>query len=1114
MSFVHLHNHTDYSALDGLTFPREAARRAADCGQPALAITDHGLCAGHPQHQRECEKAGIAPVFGMEGYWVPDRRVRPASGDKEAQKRRRAYKHIILLARGDQGLRDLWALSTEAYATGLYHKPCCDDELLERYGSDLIVTSSCLGGLVSKEALAGDIEAAAARLMRLRDMLPGRFYLEIQGNALPEQRRLNLLLAELGDILRIPLVAASDAHYPDPAHKDLHRLWMSCQTSPANDSYWNYIHMQTEQEVRDALGYLDGKIVEEAIRNTGLIAEQCTARIGGIADPPHFTSSHDEDARMLLDLCMRALPERGLAGSPAHADRLEREFRLVTDKHLAGCYLIVHDVINFARSKGILPGPGRGSAAGSLMSYLLRITSMEPIATGLMFERFVTPGRTSLPDFDMDFPSSSRTLLQDYVTGKYGSEHVVRVGTHMRYRSKAVLNKLFSVMRPDIQDDPPRVASIIDEAESHTAGLGMPWDQLMEETADQMAEFVSRYGEVFEAAAHLVGRLNSYGQHPAGLVISPSAELASELPMRTDEKKTSLISQWDFRDLDALGLLKLDFLTLRTLDSIQESIRLIGTRTARPPDPLEWDAEHTDPQAWDEICAGNTLGMFQIETSLGRDFCRRMKPRSLADLGALISLVRPGPRNSGMAEAYLRRRAGTEEITYPHPLLESYLQGTYGLMIYQEDILNACRVLAGYDDAEADAVRKILGKKLTEKLNEAGNEFIRRCWKHSHIGHEEASHIWDLMEKFGKYGFNRAHAYAYAILSFWTAWLKAHYPIEAITGILSTLDKKDRMADFAVDARRIGIAVLPPDVRISGAGFSAEGLAIRYGLSSIKGLGPSAITSIRAGQPYATLDDFLARSKADSGVVYALARAGALDPLIPTRRGLVSRLEADRSGDATRCIHKDERITGAPNGLPCAFDWAAEPQPEPRTGRSGKPLKVTLLQPPKRCTRACRHYTPPALSFDRVPEYAAPELWRLENDIYGTWMTPAAFEALDRIEPGLRAHARSAALLLPDAPRGSYLITAVADGSRSMITRKGSVMYWLWLATEISTLRVAVFQPRDDEPDLPAALRILNRGTLVIAGIAKDSYVTPSGQPRVSWRLESIAPLKGLLSAI
>ena len=1108
MSLVHVHNHSDFSALDGLSTCDDIARRTADLNQSAVAITDHGECSGHFQFQRECDSQGVKPIFGIETYFVPDRKERPGTGDKEAQKRLRENRHLVLLARDDQGLRDMWALSTDAHLNGFYYRPRCDFESLERYGSHLIATTACLGGIISRQILDNELSPAIQRLNRFKDIFPGHLYLEIQGNTLPEQIRLNRALVEISDILSIPLVAASDAHYPSPAEKELHRLWMSCQTSPVNDEYWHYIGMQSESDMRTALAYLDSAKADEAIRNTSLIAEQCDARISGHAEAPVFTDSHEHDATMLLDLALAGWDRIRPQGSrQAYRDRVEREWLLVADKQLAGCYLMVHDVVNWARSQGILVGPGRGSAAGSLLSYLLGITSIDPLRAGLLFERFLTPGRMSMPDFDMDFPSSARAAVQDYVISKYGSAHVVRVGTHMRYHAKGILNKLFSVMGTGA-DDAPRISAIIDEAESHTAGLGLPYEELMEETATEMAPFTERYPAVFEAAGRLAGRLYAYGKHPAALVISASRDLVSTLPMRADDKG-QMVSQWDFRDLESMGLLKIDFLTIRTLDSIQEAIRLVAARTGQPPDPIQWDAELDDPQVWDDIDSGHTLGLFQIETSLGQQACRRMKPRAIADLSDLIALVRPGPRNSGMAESYYRRREGLEEITYPHPLLEPILKDRHGIMLYQEDVLATCRELAGYDGAEADEVRKILGKKKVDLIGPAGEKFIARCHEHSGIPHEEAAALWKDMETFSKYGFNLSHSYSYATLSFWTGWLKCHYPVEMTAAILSTLKDKDRMAAFAIDGRRMGVAILPPDVSLSGAGFQVEGLAIRYGLSSIKGAGQVAIRSITAAQPYTSLDDFLKRSGADAGVVYALAQAGALDSLAPSRRALVSQLEADRSGDATRCVHKDDAITSAPNKLPCAFDWDSEPPPPPRYGKTGRQLKVIPLKPPARCTRACRHYTPPALSFAGIPEYTPDALWRLENDVYGTWMSPAVFAQLDAIQPGLRASARDVSLMLLNAPPGLYHVPMVYDGSRSAITRRGSIMWWTSLATEVSSISAATFAPRSDEdPDVPALLRVLRRGTLILAGLARESYRSPSGQHRLSWRLDSVSLLR------
>ena len=1099
MSYVHLHNHTEYSQLDGLSTCVEAAQRAATAGDPALAITDHGNCSGHPEHQRACDEAGIKPVFGMEAYFTADRRSKDP------------YSHLILLAADNQGLTDLWAASTEAFVTGHYNKPRIDWELLERYGGHWYATSACLGGPVSDLLRAGRWSEAGEILLRFKKILGPRFYLEIQSNALPEQIQLNRLLVKVGEALGIPLVAASDAHYPSDFEKDLHRLWMSCQTSPAQEDYWHYIHMMDEAETRAALlaHGLDPAVVDTAIRNSAEIAENCNARIEMHAEPPVFTrgGTHEDDARQLLDMCLANWSK--VPNDREHRERLEREWQLVASKRMAGCYLMVQDVIAWTRAQGKLVGPGRGSAAGSLMSYLVSITTMDPIEAGLMFERFLTPGRTALPDFDMDYATSWRDPVTDYMIRRYGGERVIKVGTHTRYRNKGILNKLFSVMfhqsAHEWQAEARAIAGIIEEAESHTAGLGLPWDDIL--ALPEIAELAIKYEAVFSAASRLVGKLYTYGQHPGGLVVSTDVSLAQSLPMRCNNKGV-LVSQWDFRTMESLGLFKLDFLTLRTMDTIQETVTLIEKRTGQRIDPPSWDIEHRDPQVWSGIGTGHTAGMFQVETSLGQLACRQMGPTSLPELAALITYIRPGPRNSGMAASYLARRAGDEEVTYPHPDLAPYLESTYGVMLFQEDVLNACTVLAGYDGAEADTVRKILGKKQTEKIEAAGKQFIERCIER---GHDEAAvtTLWEAMAEFAKYGFNRAHAYAYATLAYWTAWLKEHYPVELFTAILSTLDDKDRMAAYATDARRMGVKILPPDVRFCGPSFQPEGLAIRYGLSSIKGVGPQAIKSIVLGQPYTSYDDFRYRSNVDAGVLRALAKAGALDSLVPSRRALVQLLEADQDGSSTRCTFKDERVQDAPHGLPCTFDWGSE-IPIARTGKGGRELKPLVRKPPKRCTVACRHYSPPGrLSLDG-PEFSPRELWNTEQETYGCWMSDAVFAQIDELfGEGTREQARQIALGLPTWKNGVYPLLAVHAGLRSATTRGGNPMWWLKVGTEVSYISMVVFEPRGSDPDLYSRLRYLKQGTLIALEVAKDSYHQPGKGWRTSYRLADIRPLGG-----
>lgn len=1113
MTFAHIHTHTEFSALDGLSTCREIAARAAADGNPAVAATDHGNCASHPEFQRACDDAGVKPVFGMEAYFIPDRRERPAPKDTEAQARLRAYRHMILLARGQRGLRDLWAMSTESYLTGFYHKPRIDWELLEQYGSDLIATTGCLGGVIAKQLLAGRYEAAGTFLRRLHSLMGDRLYLEIQPIALPDQIRLNKLLVTVARSTGIPLVAAADSHYPSAAEHDLHRTWLACQTSPGNDDYWNFDPMHTEAELRAGLAYLGPQAVDEAVRNSVVITDQCDARIGGDIEAPIFLGNAGEDARVLYERCERALLEIPRAGGTAldYDARLRREWNLVASKQLAGCYLMVDDVCRWARSQGILVGPGRGSAAGSLMSYLLGITITDPLETGLMFERFLTPGRTALPDFDLDFPSSRRVPIQDYVTGRYGAEHVVRVGTHLRYRSKGVLNKLFNLHGDRLPEqwyaDSRIIAGIIDEAESHTAGLGLPWADLMDQCAADLAPYTESYPQVFETASRLVGRLHAYGQHPAGLVISAGAPLEGTLPMRTPKPgDTALVSQWDFRDMEAQGLLKIDFLTLRTLDSIQEAVRLIERRTGQRLDPAGWRREYADPQVWEDIGSGYTAGLFQIETSLGRQACRRMRPESLAELADLITLVRPGPRNSGMAESYLRRRKGEEEVVYPHEDLQDLLKQHFGVMLYQEDILQACIILAGYDGAEADAVRKVLGKKLTEKIEEAGRKFVDRC-EANDVPRPDAALLWEKMAEFGRYAFNLAHAYSYSILSFWTAWLKAHYPAEMLAAICTTIDDKDRIAGFVIEARRVGLSVLGPDVNHNAQGFEVDGLTIRYGLDAIKGVGPAALKSVVAHQPYTSYEAYRSAGL-NAGITYALARAGALDSLVPSRRSLVASLDAERSGDDIRCVHKDDRVQG-PNGLPCTYDWASEPAEIRISEKTGRELRPKPKPLPTMCWRACRQYTPPeAQVLDAATRYSAGELWRMEHDTFGTWISAACFERFG--EPGSeqRLAARDIAAKWEGLPAGLYPLPGVIASRRYALTRNGSRMVWLSLGTESSYIDIAVFSPRgDDEPDLVGTLRSYPEGTIVLAMVARSAYRAKDGSWRMSGRLTAIERL-------
>jgi len=1136
MAFADLHVHSEYSVLDGLSTTAEIARRVAENGGSAAALTDHGGCFGHVQWQRDADAAGIKPVFGMETYFRPDRLARPAEGDKEAQKRLINGDHLILLAQGNRGLHDLWAASTEAYVTGFYGRPRVDWDLLEEFGSDLVCTTSCLSGIVADDIKHGRVNQVAATLDRLKSIFGDRLFLEIQGNDLTEQRYMNKALAEVSEIMGIPVIATSDAHYPGAAEKELHQTWMACQSGKRNDDYWHFSGMLAEDQLRGLLGYLDPKTVDKAIWNTAEVAARCDARIGGHADPPVFTpgGTADDDARALRAMCEA---NRGLVDhlGREYRDREDHEFEVIAGKGLAGCCLIVEDLIRFARSQGRLVGPGRGSAAGSLISYLLRITSVDPIKNGLLFERFLTKGREALPDFDLDFASSARAPIQDYAVEKYGADHVVRVGTIMRYGAKGILNKLLSIeadryrtlntgpygdagcQRQALADqckaDASVIGKIVDQAEAGTAGLGLPWEEIMQDP--EIVEYREKYPQVFATAERLQGRVYAQGQHPAGLIISPGRVLTGAMPMRHAKPGDKLlVSQWDYRAAEDLNLLKLDILTLRTLDTAEMTVRLVEERTGIRLDPRQWDIEHLDPQVYDGLGTGQTLGVFQLETRLCKEYVRRMKPRKLAHLADLTTFIRPGPRNSGATEKYLARFLGTEEVEYAHPLLKELLSSTYGVMLYQEQVMLACMILAGYSELEADGVRKILGKKLVSKIEAAGEEFIRRAVERGH-DEEVMSALWADMAEFGRYAFNKAHGYSYGVLSYWTAWLKEHYPAEFLTAVMSTVDM-DRLPEFAMEARRIGLTVLPPDVSYCQGGFTCQGITVRYGLLAIPTVGEAAVRTIVRAQPYSSYADFLARSSANAGVTYALAKAGALDSLVPSRKGLVRVIESDRDGTSVRCVHKTDEAAG-PGGLPCTFGWEADRREQeeqharlmaPRLADGRKALKLAVKPPPARCTRACRRYTPPSLpGMAAWGEYPPDALFRADMEVYGTWMTEAVFAQLDTMSQGLREQAREMGRLLVTAAPGTYPAAAVFAGARSAVTRSGSTMWWVRLLTEVSVLDLACFSPRREEDlDVPGMVRRLHQGTLVQAEVKKRSYMSRSG-PRMGWNLTAVYPL-------
>lgn len=1064
-AFTHLHTHSEYSPLDGLSRMEELAAKISEEGGQALAITDHGTCAGHPALQAACDKYGLRPIFGIEAYFVDDRheRATPESTPEEARRIRYGYNHLILLAKNDEGLRNIWALSTEGWREGeVSGTPRIDWDSLQRHREGVICTTACLGGPLSDLIVkTGDLDGAIQRLSRLKSIFGEDLYLEIQPNDIPEQIALNEVLVELSEIYDVPLVAAVDSHYVRKDDEDLHTTWLKCQLKEVKEDYWHLAHCMSEQEARESFhGRIPDKAIEQAITNTAYIASQCNARIPSKIVMPvfHRQGGHERDAERLHEICEanwhRIRPGRKYSEQD-YRERFEREYDLLSRKLYCGYFLMVADYVVWAKENGILVGPGRGSGAGSLIAFLLRITEVDPVEHEILFERFITEGRKTLPDFDVDFPQSKRSVIQNYLRDKYGDDHTLRIGTHLRYKNKGIVQKLFSAYGPELPpeafSDAKAISTLISEAEAGTAGLGLSWEELWSQIGEDLEPFRRKYPQIFSRADELVGRLYSYGRHAAGIVISTEEPLTDRLPLRSGGEGEQMISQFDMEALDFMGYIKFDILTIRTLDTLQVTVDTARKHYGLSIDVYAFEEEYEDPLVWDRICEGYTLGMFQIETTSGTKLVKRLKPRSIADLADVGALVRPGPTRSGLTETYLVRRDGLEAVVFPDPRMEEFLSSTQGVLVYQEQVMQTAMILAGYDSTEADGVRKILGKKKVDQVVEAGHKFTDGCVAHG-MDRQAAETLWSQMAEFAKYGFGKAHSVAYGMITYWTAWLLVHYPVPTLTALLCTVDK-ERIPEFVQQARKIGIHILPPDINASGKGFRPEGITIRYGLDSIKGVGEKAVDNLELCQPFADFADFLERKDSravNSGVVQILAKVGAFDSIEPHRKALVQRLEAESDGSAVQCVFKDPELQG-PNGLPCTFDWESEPRPVNK--RTGKLLKAKPL--PKKCTKACRQYTAPEpVELSLVEPYTAREIRQIEQEMLGLQLSSTPFEVFAEED---RKDLRDFAELLDKGMVGVYMIAGTISRVRHHVDRAGRKMAFFNLVTESTDVNIAAF---------------------------------------------------------
>jgi DNA polymerase-3 subunit alpha len=889
--FVHLHVHTEYSLLDGLSRIEDLVQRARELDMKSLAITDHGVMYGALGFHRQAVQGGIRPIIGCEMYLArTDMRSRRPQIDG------RPY-HLVLLAENQRGYQNLLQMTTRSHLEGFYYKPRIDKELLSQYSEGLMALSACAKGEVCDLLTQGDHGGARRAAAWYRDLFgPGRFYLELQEHDIPDLVDLNRHLISLSQELDIPLVATNDVHYVREEDHQAHDLLLCIQTNTTvNDpnrmkmSGGGY-HLRSPEEM--AALFSD---VPEALRNTLEIAERCDLAFDydTLHLPPFDVPEGHTPETYLAQLCHQGLKRRYDHLTPDIEARLEHELSLVGQMGFAGYFLIVWDLIRFAKERDILVGPGRGSAAGSIVSYCLGITDLDPLEHGLFFERFLNPGRRTMPDIDMDFPEDRRAEVMAYAVQKYGQNHVAQIITFGTMAARAAIRDAGRAL-----DLPPgevdKTAKLIP--------FGLSIDAALETVPElkQLSEEHDYIRELVEAARNLEGVVRHASTHAAGVVITDEP-LTQYVPLQRAIKGDGLITQYAMGELESIGLLKMDFLGLSTLTVIQRALDLIqetcGTQLS-----LE-SIDLTDPQLYRLLSEGDVTGIFQVESPGMRRVLRELRPSCFADVMAVVALYRPGPME--YIGDFIKRRHGETAIEYPVPELEPILKETYGVIVYQEQIIRMARELAGFTTSEADMFRHAIGKKKAAELQAQRDSFTRGLVANG-IAEQTAKDIFKMIEYFARYGFNKAHAAAYAVITCQTAYLKAYYPVQYMAALLTVdRDNSERVAMEVADCRRAGIPVLPPSVNHGDHDFTIESvspettdlggksrqsLGIRFGLGAVKNVGHDPVEAILKGRqdrPFSDLGDFCRRvdlRQVNRRALDSLIRCGALGDFGPRGR--------------------------------------------------------------------------------------------------------------------------------------------------------------------------------------------------------------------------------------
>jgi len=1058
--FVHLHVHSEYSLLDGAAQLEKIERvdvqgkkekdvgliaRAAELGFPALALTDHGNLFGAIDFFASCRKAGIKPIVGCELYVAPGGRFERSGQDGGYE----GASHATVLVRNDAGYRNLIRLVSKSYLEGFYYKPRVDRELLAQHADGLLVLSGCLNSEVSRLLSAGDDAKARETACWYQEVFGKDFYfMEVQSHGIEEQSRVTEGTVRIARELGAPLCGTNDSHYVDAAHAKAHEALLCIQTgsSMSDPNRWRFsteeFYLKSADEMRAVF-----KDLPEAYRNTLAVAERCDLEL---AFGQFHLPKYDVPAGHTLDSYLERLAFEGLTrrygGSPSDAvtERLRYELSVVSKMGFSGYFLVVWDFITYARRQGIAVGPGRGSSAGSLVAYCLGITNVDPVGYGLLFERFLNPERVSMPDMDIDFADDRRDEVIRYVAERYGSDRVAHIITFGTMGAKAVIRDVARVMGFSF-GEADRIAKLVP-----AFPLNITLDEALEK-APALAEQVKRdprVGELWGVARTLEGCTRHASVHASAVVISDEP-LMERVPLYKDPKRPELITGFAMGPIEKLGLLKMDFLGLRTLTVIADAVRLIKESRGLHLDPEALPLD--DARAYEVLSEARTFGVFQLESAGMRDALKSLKPTRIQDIIAMVALYRPGPME--LIPEFIDRKHGRKPITYEHPLMEKHLQETYGIMVYQEQVMGLAAELAGFTLGEADTLRKAMGKKDRELMAAQKAKFLVGC-RANEIEGRKAERVWDLIEKFAGYGFNKSHAACYGLVAYQTAFLKANHPVEFMAALLtSEMEKTDKIVQYMEECRSMGLRVEAPDVNVSGARFTVVGEAIHFGLAAIKNVGGSAIESIvkargEAGR-FSSLGDFCARVDlrlVNRRVVESLIKAGAFDSLGGTRAGRIEDL--DQAMEAGQRSQRDRE-----EGQGSLFEAVGT-------------AKAAVAAAP---------------AVAQAPEWPREELLAAEKDVLGFYLSGHPLDEYRELAARLKT---VSAFELAGRPAASRVLLLGLVGSLTEnATKSGNRMAFATLELVDGSVPLTVFP----EPYRACSVALRHRGPVLVRGRIDDS---------------------------